>query len=181
MVSRELVERCRRGERGAFDELVERTHRQVYTQAYRLVGDRHEAEDVSQEAYLRVFRSVGGFREDARFETWLYRIVANVAFTHLKRKGRFGRVLADGPAEGHDAEPAGMQEARPVDAIVDREEVKRVLRELPEGLRVVLVLRDVYGLTMKEIGEEMGLSEGAVKVRLHRARKRLRESVGSER
>ena len=177
MVSRELIERCIRGERGAFDELVERTHRQVFTQAYRLVGDRHEAEDISQEAYLRVYRSLGGFRADARFETWLYRIVANVAFTHLKRVGRFGRLLA----EGQDAEPAGVQEARPVDAVVDREEVKRVLKELPEGLRVVLVLRDVYGLTMKEIGQEIGLSEGAVKVRLHRARKRLRESVGSER
>jgi RNA polymerase sigma factor (sigma-70 family) len=95
VVNRELLDRCRRGEPGAFEELVERTQRQVYTLAYRLTGDRHEAEDVAQEAYLRAFRSMGGFREDARFETWLYRIVTNAAMTQLRRKGRFGVLITE--------------------------------------------------------------------------------------
>ena len=86
VVSRELLDRCRRGEPGAFEELVERTHRQVYTLAYRLVGDRHEAEDVAQDAYLRVHRSLRTFRGESSFSTWLYRVVANAATTHLRRK-----------------------------------------------------------------------------------------------
>src|ERR671922_3072092 len=105
MVSRELLDACRRGEREAFEELVDRTHRQVYTLAYRLVGDRHEAEDVTQEAYLRVHRSLRGFRGDARFETWLYRIVANAAMSHLRRRGRVGGLLFEGAGPGSLYQP----------------------------------------------------------------------------
>jgi RNA polymerase sigma-70 factor (ECF subfamily) len=172
MVNRDLLEACRRGDAGAFQELVERTQRQVYTLAYRLVGDRHEAEDVAQEAYLRVFRSLRSFREEARFETWLYRIVTNAAFTHLRRRGRFGVVLSEGQEQTVE-EP----EVRPVDAALDRDEVKRVLEVLTPGSRTVVVLKDVYGLSCQEIADEMGLSEAAVKVRLHRARKRLKELI----
>jgi RNA polymerase sigma-70 factor, ECF subfamily len=172
MVNRDLLEACRRGDAGAFQELVERTQRQVYTLAYRLVGDRHEAEDVAQEAYLRVFRSLRSFREEARFETWLYRIVTNAAFTHLRRRGRFGVVLSEGQEQTVE-EP----EVRPVDAALDRDEVKRVLEVLTPGSRTVVVLKDVYGLSCQEIADEMGLTEAAVKVRLHRARKRLKELI----
>lgn len=172
MVSRELLQACRRGEPGAFEELVERTHRQVYTLAYRLVGDRHDAEDVAQEAYLRVFRSVGGFREEARFETWLYRIVTNAAMSHLRKRGRFGVLLAE---ERESAAPE--PEVRPVDEVIERDELVRALQSLPEGTRAIVVLKDVYGLTCQEIADETGLTEGAVKLRLHRARKRLKEAI----
>src|SRR5919106_7082963 len=172
MVSRELLEACRRGDAGAFEELVERTQPHVYTLAYRLVGDRHEAEDVAQEAYLRVFRSLRGFRQEARFETWLYRIVTNAAFTHLRRRGRFGVLLAEGQEQAVE-EP----EVRPMEAALDRDEVKRALQGLTPGARAVVVLKDVYGLSCQEIADEMGLSESAVKVRLHRARKRLKEVI----
>jgi RNA polymerase sigma-70 factor (ECF subfamily) len=169
MVSRELLDRCRRREPGAFEELVERTNRQVYTLAHRLVGDRHEAEDVAQEAYVRVYRSLGGFRGDARFETWLHRIVANVAMSHLRRRGRFGEVV-DEPER-----TSRILEAAPGPDPVERDEVKRALAQLPAGQRAAVVLKDVYGFSCQEIGERMGLSEGAVKVRLHRARRRLKE------
>lgn len=172
MVSRDLLEACRRGDAGAFEELVEQTRRQVYTLAYRLVGDRHEAEDVAQDAYLRVFRSLRGFRQEASFETWLYRIVTNAAFTHLRRRGRFGAVLAEGQEQAVE-EP----EVRPVEAALDRDEVRRALQGLTLGARTVVVLKDVYGLSCQEIADEMGLSEAAVKVRLHRARKRLKEVI----
>ena len=93
MVSREILAACRRGDSKAFEEVVRRTYRHVYTQAYRLVGDRQEAEDVAQDAYLRVFRSLAGFRGEAQFETWLYRIVANAALSHLRRRRRFGELM----------------------------------------------------------------------------------------
>ena len=173
MVTRELLEACRRGEAGAFEELVERTHRRVYTLAYRLVGDRHDAEDVAQEAYLRAFRALGRFREDARFETWLYRIVTNAAMTHLRRRGRFGVLLS----EDREERPTGEPEARSVEETVERDELKRALAALPPGTRTVIVLKDVYGLSVQEIAEEVGLTEGAVKLRLHRGRRRLKEAV----
>src|ERR687888_1468083 len=90
MVSPELLAACRRGDRRAFEELVRLSHRRVYSLAYRLVGDRSDAEDVAQEAYLRMFRGIAGFREEAAFETWMHRIVANCAMTHLRKRGRFG-------------------------------------------------------------------------------------------
>src|SRR2546426_11984344 len=97
MVSPELLAACRRGDRRAFEELVRLTGRRVYSLAYRMVGDRLDAEDVAQDAYLRMYRGLAGFREEARFETWMYRIVANCAITHLRRRGRVGVVA---PGEG---------------------------------------------------------------------------------
>src|SRR6266498_326144 len=171
MVSRELIAACRRGDPQAFEEVVRATHRQVYTQALRLVRDRQDAEDVAQEAYLRVFRGLAGFRGDAQFETWLYRIVANAAMNHLRRRGRFGDLLAD------PEEPPERPSAGPADAAVDREALNRALEALPDSMRAVVVAKDVYGLSCLEIGDMVGATEGAVKVRLHRARKRLKERL----
>jgi RNA polymerase sigma-70 factor (ECF subfamily) len=174
MVSRELLEAARRRDPGAFEELVERTHRRVYTLAYRLVGDRHEAEDVAQEAYLRAYRALPGFRGESRFETWLYRITANTAMNHLRRRGRFGDVLAE-----DDERVVRVEDpSRPaLDDVVERDEIERALGTLPAGQRAVVLLKDVYGFSCAEIGEHIGISEGAVKVRLHRARRRLKEQV----
>lgn len=168
MVSRELLARCKRGDRAAFEELVRATHRRVYTLAYRLVGDRQEAEDVAQDAYLRIFRGLPGFREEASFETWVHRIVANSAMSNLRKRGRFGDVLRE---EQQDIPvPDRSQELT-----VEREDLGRALAMLPENQRVVVLLKDVYGLSSREIAQELGLEQGAVKVRVHRARRRLRE------
>jgi RNA polymerase sigma-70 factor (ECF subfamily) len=172
VVSRELLAAVRRGDPKAFEEVVRTTHRQVYTQALRLVGDPQEAEDVTQDAYLRVFRGLSGFRGDAKFETWLYRIVANAAINHLRKRGRFGELLWELPEES-PKEPASPQ--RLDEQTVDRDELLRALDGLPLGMKTVVVLKDVYDLSCAEIGEELGISEGAVKVRLHRARRRLQE------
>jgi RNA polymerase sigma-70 factor (ECF subfamily) len=170
MVNRELLDRCRRGDPAAFEELVRSTHRRVYTLAFRVVGDRHEAEDVAQEAYLRVHRGLPGFRGDSSFDTWLYRITANAAASHLRRRARFGDVLDD-PEDVVQL----PDEASPDP--VDRDEIQRALFVLPVAQRAVLVMRDAYGFSIAEIAEDLGLSEGAVKVRIHRARRRLKELV----
>jgi RNA polymerase sigma-70 factor (ECF subfamily) len=177
MVTHELLAACRRGDREAFEEVVRRTYRHVYTQAFRLVGDRQEAEDVAQEAYLRVYRGLAGFRGDAQFETWLYRIVSNAAMSHLRKRRRFGDLVMDSSDESQ--EPASP--IRVADEAVDRDSLTRALEALPPSMRVVVILKDVYGLSCREIGDQIGASEGAVKVRLHRARKRLKEDLfGSE-
>ncbi len=173
-VSPELLAACKRGEERAFEALVRATHVRVYNLALRIVGDRQEAEDVAQDAYLRMFRALEGFREEARFETWMYRIVTNSAFNMLRKRGRFGEVVSDEDldAPSHDG---------PADTTALRDEIDRALASLPAGQRVVIVLKDVYGLSCREIGEELGIEEGAVKVRLHRARKHLKEGrVGGD-
>jgi RNA polymerase sigma-70 factor (ECF subfamily) len=173
MVSQDLLDACRRGDPEAFEEIVRITYRPVYTLAFRLVGDRQDAEDVCQEAYLRVFRALGTFRGDARFETWLYRIVTNAALSFLRRKGRFGDLHPE--VEVEPATPSS--ELLLADRTVDRDALEAALLELPVAMRAVVVLKDVYGLSHQEIAEELGASEGAVKVRLHRARKRLKDRL----
>jgi RNA polymerase sigma-70 factor, ECF subfamily len=168
-VSRELLDACRRGDRAAQAELVRATQRRVLALAYRVVGDPHEAEDVAQESYVRIFRSLERFREESRFETWMYRIVTNTALNHLRSRGRF-------PALARDEDvPEVASPERFEDAATDRDELDRALAKLPPSQRIPLVLKDVYGLPVKDIARELGIEEGAVKVRLHRARRRMLE------
>ncbi len=166
VVPPELIARCRRNDPRAFEELLRLTNRRVYGLALRLVRDPHEAEDVAQEAYLRMFRGLAGFREEARFETWMHRIVTNTAINQLRRRGRFGDLVEDG-------DPPEVPVPDETATSVDRDRLERALARLPQAQRVPLVLKDVYGLSCREIGDELGIEEGAVKVRLHRARKRL--------
>jgi RNA polymerase sigma-70 factor (ECF subfamily) len=164
------------GDRRAFDELVRRTYADTYTLALRLVGDGHDARDVVQEAYLRAFRGLHRFRGDARFSTWMHRITANCASTHLGRRRRHRHdeldddIVAEDGRAGHD--PVGRAEQ----ALL-RERLHRALRTLPPRLRAVVVLRDIYDLPHQAIAAELGISETAAKVRLHRARRRLRDDV----
>jgi RNA polymerase sigma-70 factor, ECF subfamily len=134
-VTPELIAACRRGDPRSFEEVVRRTHRQVYTQALRLVGDRKDAEDVAQDAYFRMFRALKGFRGDAQFETWLYRIVANAAMSHLRRRRRFGDVLA----EPEDAPlPEIASPAKTDDQAVDRRMLEEAMDALPSDERTLV-------------------------------------------
>jgi RNA polymerase sigma-70 factor (ECF subfamily) len=167
------VARARIGDRPAFDDLVRHTYAGAFTLAMRLMGDEDDARDVVQDAYLRAFRGLKRFRGDARFTTWLYRIVANCASTAQGRRGRHRHdELPDdlGVADDHpDRDP----ERKASDGF-ERRRVQAALAELPEKLRLVVVLRDIYDLPHEAIAAELGISETAAKVRLHRARKKLR-------
>jgi RNA polymerase sigma-70 factor (ECF subfamily) len=171
-----LVEAARRGDRPAFDALVRVTYADTYTLAHRLTGDDDDARDVVQETYLRAYRGLARFRGDAKFSTWLYRITANCASTHLDRRRRHRHEeLADDlvvgdPVAAHD--PVHRAEQAMV-----RDRLEVALRALPPRLRAVVVLRDVYDLPHEAIAAELGISESAAKVRLHRARRKLREDV----
>ena len=171
-----LVDRVQGGDGAAFEELVAATHRSTFTLAFRLTGNEHDAADVVQEAYLRAFRSIHGFRGEASFHTWLYRITANCASSYLGKRSRDRHeelrddaVLVD-VREEHDPELN-------FDHSELRAELVTAISSLPANLRSVVVLRDVYDLTHADIATELGISVTAAKVRLHRARKRLRELV----
>ena len=173
----ELVAAARAGDQQAFEELVRATYADTYTLAYRLTGDEEDARDVVQESYLRAFRGLKRFRGDAQFTTWLYRITANCASTHLGRraKHRHDELTDDAPLADpiRAVDPQARTDAR----ATARPAHRRPCGDLPPRLRAVVVLRDVYDLPHEAIAAELGISESAAKVRLHRARKKLREHL----
>jgi len=172
----ELVQRAVSGEREAFDEMVRRTYRDAYGLALRLTSDEEDARDVVQDAYLRAYRSLDRFRGDAKFSTWLYRIVANCASTATGKRRRHRHDELPDEAHVADLRPEADPAAQ-ADVSALRAQLDDAIRDLPPRLRSVVVLRDVYDLPHDAIAEELGISVSAAKVRLHRARRRLRERV----
>ncbi|HWJ61286.1 MAG TPA: sigma-70 family RNA polymerase sigma factor [Acidimicrobiales bacterium] len=172
----ELVEAARAGDAASFEELVKRTSADTYTLARRLVSDDDDARDVVQDAYLRAYRSIGSFRGDAQFTTWLYRITANCASTHLGRRRRHRHDELDEEVDVPDVKPEHDPQAA-ADGALLRHQLEDAIAQLPPRLRAVVVLRDIYDLSHAEIAEHLGISESAAKVRLHRARRRLRTQV----
>lgn len=171
-----LVELAKSGDREAFDQLVRVTYTDAYALAVRLTGSTEDARDVVQDAYLRAYRGVGRFRGEAQFSTWLYRIVANCATTHLSR----GQVHRHDHLGAHDDVIDTRPDHDPAlqgDRAELRERLDNAIRDLPARLRSVVVLRDMYDLPHEAIADELGISVTAAKVRLHRARRRLREQV----
>ena len=172
----ELVARAKSGERSAFDDLVRETYADTYALAFRLTGNEDDACDVLQDAYLRAYRSLKRFRGDAAFSTWMYRITANCATTHMVRRGRARHEELDRDAPVADGRIDGDPEAM-AGVTLELGRVAIALQDLPPRLRAVVVLRDIYDLPHEAIAAELGISESAAKVRLHRARRKLREDL----
>lgn len=172
----ELVAAARAGDDAAFDALVRATYVDTYTLAHRLTGDDEDARDVTQETYLRAYRGLRRFRGDAQFTTWLYRITTNCATTHLGRRSRHRHEELHDDLPVDDLRPSSDPVARAEQGAL-RERVGHALRALPPRLRAVVVLRDIYDLPHEAIAAELGISESAAKVRLHRARRKLRDDL----
>lgn len=172
----ELVAAAREGDRHAFDALVQATYRDTYRLALRLTDDEEDARDVVQEVYLRAYRALSRFRGDATFSTWLYRITANCAASHRSRAVRHRYVPIDDDVVVIDSHPRADPE-RLSEAASLRRDLEDALASLPPRLRAVVVLRDIYDLPHGAIASELGITETAAKVRLHRARLRLREGL----
>ena len=164
---------ARSGDRDAFRMLVEQNQRDVYTLAVRLVSDCHLAEDVAQETFVRAWRALPNFRGDAAFSTWLYRITVNTAWTHRGRQKRHRHAdIDDVPAiadETRRHNPGHLDETLHLP-----EALGEALNSLSAEQRMVVVLKDVEGWSHNEIAELLDITTGAAKVRLHRARRRLR-------
>jgi len=172
----DLVTAAKAGDRRAFDDIVRATYAETYTLAYRLTGNEEDARDVVQEAYLRAYRSLKSFREEAQFTTWLYRITANCAATHMGRSNRHRHDDIDDRLDLIDDRPESDPEQRAYARVLG-DHLTVELGHLPPRLRAVVVLRDVYDLSHEAIAKELGITEGAAKVRLHRARRQLRERL----
>jgi RNA polymerase sigma-70 factor, ECF subfamily len=172
----ELVVAARGGDKEAFGEIVRRTFADTYTLALRLTGNEQDANDVAQETYIRAWRAIGRFRGDAQVSTWLYRITANTAATHTKRRRRLRteplELVAEPADERRESHPALMAESFEA---ADR--LGQAVRDLPANLRSVVVLKDVYGMSHEDVAAELGISVANAKVRLHRGRRRLRDAL----
>ncbi|HYY32892.1 MAG TPA: sigma-70 family RNA polymerase sigma factor [Gaiellaceae bacterium] len=166
-----LVTRAQKGDRWAFEQLVERHQHRLYTLAARLLGSPDEAGDAVQEAFIRAWLALPNFRRGARFSTWLYRICVNA--------------VHDQRAKTRRADPSDEFEvADPQDAFARQElagELQQALNELEEEYRTAVVLYDVLGCSYAEIAELTGVAEGTVKSRIFRGRSRLAEVLGTTR
>jgi RNA polymerase sigma-70 factor, ECF subfamily len=176
-VSNEVIERCKRGDQAAWNELVAATHREVYTLCLRILGNPDDAAEATQDAYLKVWRGLGGFRGEAQFSTWLYRVASNTAIS--KHRGRSRRRSRETEADETRLEqmpdPGSVEDA--AGARLEVAALEAALARLPEMYRDAVVLRDVYGYSIEEIASQLKISETATKVRVHRGRKRLTEIV----
>jgi RNA polymerase sigma-70 factor, ECF subfamily len=180
-----LVQLARRGDFVAFETLVERYERRIYSLAMRILGRREDAEEVVQQTFLSVIQHLAGFREQSQFATWLTRIATNHALALLRRRSRHRTVpLEDGSGDHYEDLPRPEFVARwreTPEQIASRHETRQLLtqalEELDEKYRLVFVLRDVEGLSTTETAESLGITEANVKVRLLRARLMLRERL----
>ncbi len=170
----ELVERGRSGDDSALSELVKRHHGAAYRVALSLTKEDDTAQDVVQDAFLKAFRALSGFRGDASFRTWLLTITANEARGALRRSNRLKETALD------DAGPVRAKELDPADTAVLSQESARareMLERLPEKQRLTVGLRIDEGLSFREIGEVIGSSEGAARVNYFHGIRRLREMM----
>jgi len=177
----QLVEAARRREPGAIRQIIRHQNRRLYRIARSILQDDSEAEDVLQEAYARAFTSLDGFRGDARFGTWLARIVMNEALGRLRKRRPTLELSAVNESAGANAQIIRFPNANPEldpETIMARREIHRLLEraidELPEDFRTVLVARLVEGMSVEETAELLGILPETVKTRLYRARRLLR-------
>lgn len=176
-MSPDLLRRCRDGDESAWSELVDATHREVYAVCFRILQNPDDAAEATQDAYLKAWRALGRFREEAAFTTWLYRIAVNAAISrHRSRKRRRSREVASDD-DALTRLPSTASTEVSATARLDLRMVEAAVATLPEHYRVPLVLRDVYGMSTEEVADELKISQTATKVRIHRARKLLKEKM----
>lgn len=180
-----LVQRAQDGDRNSLCELINRYERKTYNLAYRLMGNHADASDAAQEALVRICLRLRNFRGDSAFSTWLFRVVTNTCLDELRRRGRLRHASLDEllPAE-EGVLPMRIPDTaeNPVES-AERNEVRaavqRAIGQLPDEYRVVVIMRDLQGLTYQEIATALGATLGTVKSRLHRARHALRAVMQS--
>ncbi len=178
-----LIQRCQKGERDAFDTLFKQYEKRVYNLSYRLSGNYDEANDISVDAFLRVYQAIRLFRGDANFSTWLYRIVTNVYLDRRKRQKNKQHLSLEEYIEleensvARQVEDPSPSPGMVMEGVERAELLQKAIAELPDYQRAMIVLYHKEGLAYEEIAEVMSLPIGTVKSRLNRARLVLREKL----
>jgi RNA polymerase sigma-70 factor (ECF subfamily) len=176
-----LVAQLRAGDESAFERVVRQYSPRMLAAARRILRNEEDARDALQDAFISAFKALPQFEGESRLSTWLHRIGINAALMKLRSRQRknerpISELLPRFLDDGHPAEPPGPWE--PVEKLLERQEtrdlVRRTIDELPDSHRIVLILRDIEELSTEQAAEELGVSVGVVKTRLHRARQALR-------
>ncbi|HEY6770475.1 MAG TPA: sigma-70 family RNA polymerase sigma factor [Candidatus Sulfotelmatobacter sp.] len=173
----EAIDRAKLGNADAFQALYDRHKRRVYSLCLRMTANTAEAEDLTQEAFLQLYRKIGTFRGESAFSTWLHRLSVNVVLMHLRKKGLPVVSLEETTQPGEEESPKkdfGAEDVALAGSI-DRLHLQRAVQSLPPGYRTIFVLHDVQGYEHNEIAKIVGCSIGNSKSQLHKARMKLRD------
>ena len=179
-----LVERCRANDETAFNEVVTRYKAKVYNYIYRMTGSSDDAEDLTQEVFIRMYTSIDSFRSQSSLNTWLFRIASNLCVDRFRRgKNRTAAYSLDEPVLGgetegrHEVPDTTYEPHRLLENVEMAEQIQHALAQLPEKLRATLILHDVEGMPYEEIAQVVGCPLGTVKSRLFNARMQLRQKL----
>ena len=178
----EAIDRAKQGDADAFEALYNQHKRRVYSLCLRMTANTAAAEDLTQEAFLQLFRKIGTFRGESAFSTWLHRMAVNVVLMQLRKKG-LPVVPLEETIETEEDSPRkepGADDPRLAGSI-DRMQLQRSIESLPPGYRMIFLLHDVEGYEHNEIAEMVGCSIGNSKSQLHKARMKLREILKTSR
>src|SRR5262249_4089251 len=181
----DLLAALRAGEPSAYEEAVRRDSPRLLATARRILRNEDDAHDAVQDAFLSAFRGLDQFERQSKLATWLHRIAVNAALMKLRKRRQtheksIDPLLPRFGTDGHQAEPASPW-ADAAERVLERKEtrdfIRRAIDELPEDYRTILLLRDIEGLDTEETAEQLGVTKGVVKTRLHRARQALRSRL----
>jgi RNA polymerase sigma-70 factor (ECF subfamily) len=175
-----LIKRAQKGDADAFSQLAENYQRNIYNLAFRFLGNPHDAADAAQEAFIKAYSFLKGFRNEAAFSTWLYRIAVNVCLDFLREKKRMKEISLEEIKGGENAACADNISPLPEQSFLNKEsgEILRMLiAELPPEYYAVIILRENQGLSYEEISKCLKISQGTVKSRLSRGREILRKKI----
>ncbi len=178
MTEAEAIRLAQQGDAGAFERIYRLHSRRVYALCLRMVGNTAEAEDLTQDSFLQLFRKIGTFRGESAFSTWLHRLAVNVVLMKLRKK-TLPETSLEESTDPEDESGGPRREIGAPDLLltgsIDRVHLQRAIEQLPPGYRQVFVLHDVQGFEHNEIADLMDCSIGNSKSQLHKARMRLRE------
>ena len=175
---RELVERCRRGDEGAFQDLVDGYKNLVYALIARTVQDRTRAEDLAQDVFLRIHRGLPYFRGEARLSTWIYRIVANVCLQdHARAAGTASAVSLDDARGAHAAPSVSDRQFGDFEL---RDRLEKAIARLPANYRLLIAAHYLKGVQYEDLAEALQLPLGTVKTQLYRAKQQLRRLLETD-
>lgn len=180
----ELIMCFKRGEETVFEELVKRYQKRVYNTTYRMLGSPEDASDMAQETFLRVYRNLNNFREDASFSTWLFKITTNICRDYLRKEKRnsvkisYEENITEKLSPNRSELPGEQNNPEEISLRLETQnEIQSLINKLPEKQKEVLVLREFQNFSYEEMAAILDISIGTVKSRLSRARKTIRQNL----
>lgn len=174
-MERENIARAAKGDANAFETLMGAYEKKIYALCLRMMGNPHDGEDAAQEAMLRIWRTIGQYRFESAFSTWVYRVTASCCTDAIRKRQRHEQPSLEemGEASGFDPADGGETPQEQTERKETRSAIRQAIAAVPEGMREVFLLRDVHGLSVEETAQALQIAQGTVKSRLARAREKI--------